>query len=491
MHTSPTTLDPGKVQDVDTGDLIQNLYEGLVSYSEENKIIPQLAEGWTMEDGGKTYVMKLRANAKFHNGRDVTAEDVKFSLERNSDPEFASPTAGSYLADIVGFAEKFEGESDGISGLVVVDSKTIKITIDKPRPYFLGKLTYPCAFIVAKETAKDEEINDVTEVIGTGPFKLAKYDKDQQLEMTPFEDYYLGPPKIGKLVRPVIKDASTRLLKYRNNELDILTLERQDLPAVESDAKLKAELKAVDRPAIYYIGMNQGLYAPFKDVRVRKAFAMAINRAKIAGDIIHLPEAKGFIPAGIDGHRSDIKGIPFDPATARDLLAQAGYPGGKGLPPLTITYREGRPDSQLLAVSTVTDLKKNLGVEVATRAMEWRTFLEARNAKKLQFVGLRWFADYLDPENFISFLLTSKAVENRDGYSNAKVDDLCARADVEPDAEKRRAMYQEAEDLLLEDAARIPAYFGRDMILVKPQVKGLRTNLFGTMVHTTVEIAEK
>jgi ABC-type transport system substrate-binding protein len=490
IHTSPTTLDPGKVQDVDTGDLVQNVFEGLFSYSESNEIQPQLAESYELADGGRTYLIKLR-NAKFHNGRVLTAQDVKFSFERHADPSFGSPTAESYLSDIVGFKDKFSKKTPDISGIKVIDDHTISITIDKPRPYFLGKLTYPCAFVVAKEAAKDDEINEVEEAIGTGPFRLAAYAKDQQVDLDANPDYYLGSPKIAKLVRPVIKDASTRLLKYRNGELDLLTLERQDLPAAEADATLKSEILEVARPAIYYVGLNQGLYAPFRDVRVRKAFAMAINREKIAKDIIKLPVAKGFIPPGIVGAREDIAGIPFDPGTARNLLSQAGFTDGKGMPPLTITYREGRPDSQLLAVSVVTELKKNLGIDVATRSMEWRTFLEARNAKKLQFVGLSWFADYLDPENFLSFLLASDAGENRDGYSNPEFDTLCEQADVESDPVKRIALYQQAENILIEDAARIPVYFGKDVILVKSYVKGLRTNLFGTMSHLTVDTSKE
>ncbi|MDX2066761.1 MAG: peptide ABC transporter substrate-binding protein [Fimbriimonadaceae bacterium] len=489
MHASPTTLDPGKVQDVDTSDLLQNIYQGLVAYDDKNEIVPVLAESWTVEDGGKRYRFRLRGGLKFHSGRAVKASDVVYSLNRHVDPKFGSPTAG-YLSDIVGYADVLAGKATVLKGLSAPNDSEVVIDLDAPRPYFLGKLTYPCAFVVNPERAKGE-ITVETRADGTGPYRLRAYAKDQEVLLEAFDGTVGGRPPTGVLVRPIIKDAATRLLKYRNGELDILTLERQDMAAVEKDAKLRADVVEVPRPVIYYLGMNQARFAPFRDARVRRAFMLGINRKKIAEDVIGLPYAKGFVPPGVTGHRADLAGVPFDPSAARRLLAEAGYPEGHNFPALTITYREGRPDSQLLAVSAVTDLKKNLGINVSARAMEWRSFLEARNAKQLQFVGLSWYADYLDPENFLSFLMRSDASENRDGYANPEFDALCRQADVEMDPSKRTSLYHQAEDILLEDAARIPVYYGRDILLVSPRVSGLRTNLFGTMPHATVTVSAR
>jgi ABC-type transport system substrate-binding protein len=488
IHTAPTTLDPGRVQDVDTGDLMQNLYEGLVSYGEDNKIQPQLAESWTVEDDGRSYVFKLRPGIKFHNGREVTAEDVKWSLERNTNPKLNSPTSADYLADIVGVKERISGKSETINGVTVVDPRTVKITLDKPRPYFLGKLTYPCAFVLAKEAAPPTEIATVAQSVGTGPFKLEKIVPDQEVTLTANLDYYLGAPAIARIQRPIIKDAATRLNKYKNGELDLVTLERQDVAGVEADPNLKAQLKPIPRPAVYYVAMNQGQYKPFRDVRVRKAFFMAIDRNKIASEVIKLPVAKGFVPPGVMGYREALAGVPFDPTQAKKLLAEAGYPNGKGLPPLVLTYREGRPDSELLAVSAITDLGQNLGIKVTSRKMEWRSLLEARNAGKLPFFSGSWYADYLDPQNFLSFLMTSDSTMNNDSYRNPEFDRLCAEADTSLDEAKRIALYQQAEDILLQDAARIPVYYGQDMIMVSPRVTGVRTNLFGQMSNAKVAI---
>ncbi|RYG36734.1 peptide ABC transporter substrate-binding protein [bacterium] len=488
IHTQPTTLDPALVQDVDTGDLVQNIYEGLVAYGEDNKIKPMLAESWTVEDGGKTYVFKIR-KAKFHNGREITAGDFKWTFERNADPKLRSPITLGYLGDIVGIKERGEGKATEISGVTAPDDRTLRITLDKPRPYFLGKLTYPCGFVLAKEVVGNTEINSAKTSVGTGPFTLAEYVPAQQVDLKSFPDYWDGAPKIDRYVRPVIQDAQARLGKFRNGELDMLTLERQDLAAVDSDAKLKPQLRAQPRPAIYYLGMNQGAYAPFKDKRVRRAFAMAVDRKKIADDLVGLPLAGGLVPVGVPGSREDLAPIPYDPEGARALIAQAGFPGGKGLPALTIHYREGRPDSQLLAVAAAQDLEKNIGLKVQPRSMEWRSFLEARNQEKLPFYGASWYGDYLDPQNFLSFLLRTGASENHDGYSNPAFDELVDQGDTMEEGPDRLRIYQTAEDILLDDTARIPVYMGRDMVLVSPRLQGLRYNLLGTMPMSKVTLA--
>ena len=489
LATNPTTLDPGIVQDVDTTELMWNVYEGLVSYGEDNKIRPQLAESWTLENGGRTYVFKLRADAKFHNGAPVTAADFKWTLERNCNKSFTSATAGSYLTDIVGVSDCLAGKTDKISGVEVVDDHTLKITIDQPRAYFLGKLSYPCAYVLPRATTPAKEISTVAQAVGTGPFRVESFASDQEIRLAANPNYYLGAPKLEHIVRPVIKDAATRLNKYRDGGSDVILLERQDLVAVNRDPVLKAELRPLPRPAIYYVAMNQTKYPAFKNFRVRRAFAMAFDRDTFAKEVINLPVAHGLVPPGVLGYRADLEGIPYDPAQAQRLLAEAGYPEGKGLPPLTMYYREGRPDSEILAVSFVTDIQKNLGVKITTNKMEWRSFLEARNAKKLAMVGLSWYGDYLDPQNFLSFLLTSDAVENRDGFNNPEFDRLCREADALSDEKARLALYAQAEDVLLADAGRIPVYFGQDEALVKPRVKGIRFNLFGQMPNLTVTVA--
>lgn len=487
LHNEPPTLDPGVVQDVDAGGLLQDVYEGLVGYSTDNAVVPRLAASWTVSSDGRTYTFKLRPDAKFHNGRAVTAADVKWTMERNLAPALASPTAKAYLGDIVGALAYAAGKAKEVAG-IKANGDVVAITIDQPRAYFLGKLTYPCAFPLAKEVVGTARIGSPASSIGTGPFRMTEYKPSQSVELTAFDGYYGGKPTVARVRRPIVKDAATRLTKYRSGGLDMLTLERQDLSGVSADPKLKGELVPQPRPAIYFLALNPKAYAPFADVRVRRAFAMAIDRKRIAEDVIGLPMAAGLLPPGLPGYRADVKAIPYDVAAARALLTEAGFPGGKGLPPLTISFRAGRPDSERMATAAVTDLRRNLGVTVSGGGMEFAALLDARRAGRLQMTGLSWYGDYLDAQNFLSLLFQTGADQNYESFSDPEFDRLTRAADTATDPALRARDYAAAEDLLLAKAVRIPVYFAQDPLLVKPYVKGLETNLFGTMPARNVRI---
>lgn len=490
LANSLPTLDPAKVQDPETIELLSDVFEGLVGYDENNRIEGRLAEKWTSPDNGKTWVFTLRKGAKFHNGREVVAEDVRWSIERATDKSFGSPTAG-YLKDILGAADKLAGRATQIAGLKVIDPSTIQFTLDKPRPYFLGDLTYPSAFVLAKEAAGTGQINDVKAAVGTGPFRLVSFSPDQEADLEAFKDYHGGAPKLDRIARPIVKDASTRLNQYKTGQFDMLTLQRGDIKAVEGDPQLKAQLKYVPIPSVYYVGLSQINYPPFRDVRVRRAFAMAIDRKRICEELLGgMPEAHGMVPPGIFGYRENYAGLPYDPAQAKKLLADAGYPDGKGLPPLQFMFRAQTPDSQRVAEGVESSLRQNLNFPIKPQMLEVGAFLDKRNKNQLESYFLSWGADYLDPQNFLSLLLMSDSPQNHDGYKNPEFDRLCAQADTTMDEATRTKLYNQAEDILMQDAGRVPIYFGRDAILISPRVKGLHRNLFGDLPHSGVSVAQ-
>lgn len=491
LNANPTTLDPIIVQDVETTPVIKDVFEGLVSWDANNSIRGQLAEKWEISPDGRTYTFHLRKGVLFHNGRPLTADDVKFSLERSCDPSLNSPTALNYLGDIVGAADKLAGKVDRIAGVVAADPLTVRITIDKPRAYFIGKLTYPCAFVVAKEAVRPgKEISSVSEMIGTGPFKADSFEPEQQISLIANDAYYEGRPKLSRIEYLVMKDSMTRLDKFKAGEVDIAGVVRQDVPSLQKDPVLGPEVHLLQRPAVAYLAMNPAGYAPFADVRVRRALVMAIDRKAIADQILNgiNPVAEGILPPGIAGHRDHPKGLPYDPAAAAKLLAQAGYPGGKGMPTLELVIRDQTPDTRVVAEALATQITQNLGIEVKLKTMEWRSMLTARNEKKLGFFILSWYADYLDPQNFLSTLLTTSGPGNKFNYSNPEVDRLCLEADTLQDANRRIRLYQQAEDLVLQDAPWAPLYFVRDAELVSPRVSGLRDNLMGNLPYTQVTV---
>lgn len=490
MNSNPTTLDPAIVQDIDTQGIIVNVFEGLVQWDANNTLQPLLADKWSLSADGKTYTFHIRKGVKFHNGREVTPEDVQYSLERSCSPDLNSPTAANYLGDIVGAKDRIARKADRVSG-IEHDAENVIIHLDKPRPYFLGKLTYPCAYVVAKEGAgAGKEISKIEEMIGTGPFKGDSFQPDQQLTLTAFNEYHGGRPKLDRIEEIVMKDSQTRIDKFRAGEVEMAGVARQDAQTLSKDAKLGNQVQFEARPAVAYAAMSKNGYPPFADARVRRAVAMAVDKKQIVEVLLggSNPLADGILPPGIAGHRDHPNGLPYDPKGAAKLLAAAGFPGGKGLPPLELVIRDQTPDTRIVAEAMASQITQNLGLKVTLKTMEWRSLLEARNHNKLGFFILSWYADYLDPQNFLSTLLTTGGSANHFGYSNPDVDLLCDQADSELDQAKRMALYQKAEDAILNDAPWLPLFYVRDAELVSPNVSGLEQNLLGHLPYAKVEV---
>lgn len=492
MPNNPTKLDPATVEDGDTLEVLTQVFEGLVEYNEHNELVGNLAERWEVSDDGLTYTFYLKKGVKLHSGREMTAEDVKFSWDRAATPSILSPTAEGYMADIVGFEECWSGQAKGLSGVQVVDPYTIRVRIKEPKAYWPMYLQYACYFVVDKDVVGMEPIQSAERMVGTGPFTVEEIKADQQVVLKRFDNYHKGAPKLEKIIRLIVQDANTRRSLYESGQVYWVQLERQDKQYVDQHPEFKNQMHIVDRPAIWYLGFS--LKEPaFKDVRVRKAFAMAINKDRIINegfDGIN-QRADGIIPPDIPGHNPNFRGLPYDPAAAKRLLAEAGYTDGKTFPVMPLYFRADRADTRIVAQHVQQDLLQNLGVTIELQPMEWKALLEKRNKGELPFFHLRWHADYLDPQNFLSFMLHSKARENTLGYSNPRFDQLCDTADRMPltQNEERFRLYQEAERIaVVEDAIWIPIYFQRDIELIRPEVTGIRRSLMGPLPHTETDV---
>jgi len=502
LTAEATTLDPALVEDGTTIDLLQCVFEGLVKWDEHNKIVPGMAEKWEISPDGKTYTFHIRHGVKFHNGREMNADDIKYSFERACSPETKSTTAPVYLKDIVGVSDRLsnkQGVSE-ISGIKVVDPYTVTITIDSAKPYWLGNMTYAAGYVVCKEeiARAGGTVSEIS-AIGTGPFKLAEFKSNYRVVLAANPDYYGGRPKLDYIERPVLIDANLRLNNYEADKLDIVDLSPRDLDRINADPKLKPDLKPFPRAATWYLGLNQDAAgSPFGKRDVRQAFAMAIDKNEIIRVALkgQADIANAIVPPGMDNYTPKINPLPFDPAKAKALLAKAGYPDGKGFPTLTLSYRQDMPWVGDTAQIVRSQLQANLGISVQLRAMEWGQFLKERAAKTLAFTHLRWGADYLDPQNFLSVLLhTSKRVngvddhpENGVGYNNPEFDKLCDQADVEQDVNKRMALYAQAEQIAIDDAPWVTIYYQRDLELIKPRVGHLRDSLLGHLPHLTTTV---
>ncbi len=468
--TDPVTLDPHIAGDATSAEYIVEIFSGLVTLTKDLEVVPDLAEGFDVSPDGLTYTFTLRENAKFHSNRQVTAEDVKWSLERAASRDLSSPTALAYLGDIVGAREHFFGLAEGIPGIEVVDERTVRITIDAPKPYFLAKLTYPTAFVVDRQQVESNPRNWTRRPNGTGPFRLAEWRLGERIVLQANPDYVLGAPRLSEVV--YLLAGGSALTRFENGELDVAYISINDIDrARDPNSNLGPLYKAWPEFSISYIAFNTNV-PPFDDVHVRRAMGLAIDRARIAEVTFSnmLSPATGILMPGMPGFQTTDLTLPFDPDAAKEELALSKYAGN--MPPIVITEvgagAEARTDTQAF----LEQWRTILGIQVEIRQTDFATFLADQDAGRLQAFNAGWIMDYPDPEDILDLKFHSGSSLNDVAYSNAEVDTLLDLARTEADAAARIAYYQEAERLIVQDAAWLPLYFSSTHVVVQPQVTG-------------------
>lgn len=471
----PPTLDPALASDADSSIYIVEIFSGLVTLDKNLKVVPDIAEKWDISPDGKTYTFYLRKEVKFHDGRPVTAQDFKYSIERAANPALLSPTAETYLGDIVGVKDKLNRKAQSVSGVEVVDDYTLKITIDQPKAYFLAKLTFPAAFVVDKNNVERGGRTWTDKPNGTGPFMLKEYVRSQRLILTKNPNYYADPkPQVDEV--DFILGGGSAMTMYENGDLDSVYVTINDIERVSDvNSPLNKELYVGPEFSTNFIVFNTRK-PPFDDPKVRQAFALAIDRAKIVDVVFKKMEttATGILPPGMPGYTENQFNIPYDPAKAKQLLSESKYAGK--LPDITwTTYGQGGSASQYIQAMTAM-LKDNLGVNVSIQQTDWATFIGQINdptRNPYQMFDLAWIADYADPQNFLEILFRSNSTQNWSSYNNPDVDKLLDQAALEKDTQARFKLYQQIEQKILNDYPVIPFTFSQQYELTKPYVKGL------------------
>ena len=475
LGADPTTLDPHLTGDVRSAVFIIEVFGGLVTIDRNLEIVPDLARDWELSNGGKTYTFYLREDAKFHDGRPVTAQDVKWSFERIADPKTESPLVDVFLGDIVGFLDKLKGRGTSVDGVQVIDDHTLSITIDAPRAYFLAKLTYPSAFVLDRNNVEGNP-NWFNQPNGTGPFRLSEYEPGVVLRLTRNEFYHLGPPKVQE-VEFILSGGDSQLM-YENDEIHVTGISLLSLEGILDPSNPLSEevIQAPPSFDVAYVGMN-ATEPPFDDPKVRQALNYALDMETLANTLLEgvVVPAKGILPPSFPGYNTNVQGYEYNPEKARQLLSESKYGDNLDDFPrvtLTIPGSFGAPVSPLME-AILQMWRNNLGVEMDLLQTEWAIFLQDLNQRRFQmFGGLAWVADYPDPENFLDVLFHSESSNNHTQYSNKTVDGLLEEARVELDQQTRFEIYHQVENLILEDAPWVPLYHGDSgYVLLKPNVK--------------------
>ncbi len=463
-------LDPIQLRDEGTAEYIVEIFGGLVTLDLDLQVQPDLAEKWDISPDGKTYTFTLRNNILFHNGRRVTAEDVKYSLDRASDPANNSPVASLYLSDIVGFDERFRGSATELSGVKVIDERTVQIDIVEPASFFLAELTYPVAYVVDREQIENDPNNWTRHPNGTGPFKLKEFQPAEKIVLVRNDNYHLGAPLLDEVVFELA--GGSIFTRFENDELHIGAVPAGEIDAIRAgSSELSDEYRPANRMAVGYIAFNTDK-APFDDLKVRQALAMAVNREQI-NQVLFFDTSRvadGILPPEMPGYTESVASLPYDPEKARRLLAESKY--ADDMPRITLTFGGSAGDSPATLVAMQDAWQQNLGIEVEIQSVDAAAFLRELRRKTFQMFATGWAADYPDPEDFIDKLFASDSEQNEQGYSNPEVDALLAEARYEPDAVRRDQLYAEAEQIIIDDAAIIPTFWPVEHLLVKSCVEG-------------------
>lgn len=487
LGAEPETLDPARMTGLPEGTAINCLLEGLTRYDANNVPQPAIAEKWDISPDGLTYTFHLR-DAKWSNGDPVTADDFVYSWLRALDPNTAADYA--YQLFYIKGAEEYNGGNGKKEDVAVkaLDPKTLQVTLKAPAPQFLGLTAFQTYMPVnAKMDQQNTEWYKSPETyICNGPFKLARWEHNQKLEMVKNENYWDAKSvKLAKLDMTLVESYDTAYNMYKTDQVDILveSVPTQEIPQL----KASGELKIYPDTALYFYRFNVKK-KPLDDVRVRKALAMAIDRQAIIDNITQAEQkpAFGYVPFGfVDADGKDFQansGNAFfkeDAAAAKQLLAEAGFPDGKGFPKLKLLYNTNEAH-QKVAQAVQQMWKKNLGIDVELVNQEWQVYLDSMDHQNFDICRSGWSPDYLDPMTFIDMFVTEPPENNNDtNWGNKNYDALVKKANSTGNQKERMAAMHEAEKILMDEMPIMPIYYYTKPCLIKDNVKDVIIPPFG------------
>lgn len=428
------SLDPHATNDAPSSKVTVQIYDRLVEQDDNMEVVPGLAESWEQPDGVTT-IFHLRKGIKFHNGEPLTANDVKFSLDRM----MASPQ----VSHIVGTLDKVE----------VIDENTVKLTTKQPFGALLSHLSHPTAAILNEKAVKEYGDSYGQHPVGTGPYKFVSWASGDRIVLEANPDYYLGEAPIKNVIIRAIAEATNRTIGLETGEIDIAyDLEGMDKDRVREDQNLVF----LEEPSlgIDYIGFNTKK-APFNDVRVRQAIASVINVDDIISTVYKgsAVRANSLIGPKVFGHTDDAKAWTVDIEKAKALLAEAGYPDGFK----SKIWINENPDRRDIAI-ILQDQLRAVGIDIAVETLEWGAFLEGTSRGDHEMFILGWVTVTGDADYGLFPLLHSSCfggAGNRSFYDNPKVNELLTKARNSNDQEERKALYREVQIIAQED---VPYY---------------------------------
>lgn len=487
LGASPETLDPTMSTGLPEATIQNALFEGLYRYDKDKKLQPAVAEKVDISADGTKFVFTIRKGVKWSNGDPVTAHDFEYSWKRLLDKNTAAEYA--YQAFYIKNGEEFNAgkvSADQV-GVKATDDYTLEVELVAPTPYFLDLTAFANLFPLHKDTVEANKnwASSPDTIIGNGPYKMVKFQAQEKVEMVKNENYWDAKNvNLDKLIMTFVEDENTELSMFESNQIDIA----ESVP-VKDTKKLLADGEAVSfpEPGTYYYIFNCNK-KPFDNAKVRKAFTYAINRQAIIDNITQAGQkpALAFTPYGfpdvtVDKDFRSVGGDYFkdnDVEKAKQLLAEAGYPDGKGLPEIEILYNT-MESHQKIAEAIAQMWKENLGANVKLRNTEWGVYLNERDEGNFMVARAGWMADYNDAMTYMDMHITDGG-NNDSFWSNAEYDKLISEAKASNDQKVRMEKMHEAEKILMDEMPIAPIYFYVNVNMYKPWVQGVYTPPFGS-----------
>lgn len=485
INGNPFNIDPTLAYENNGIMVITNAFEGLIEMNDKGEPVPAVAESWTSNEDFSEYVFNIRKDAKWSDGKSVTAHDFVYAWRRAADPATASEFAYFmyYLknGEAVNYGEKSVEEL----GVVAVDDHTLKVTLEEPINYIYHIFAFPTYFPVREDVVSENPEKWTLEgstYISNGPFVMKEWKQNEAIILIKNEQYWgKNQVKLDQVDLQIINDSNTALVAYESGQID----GSYSVPSTEIPRLLVENSEFYLHPSliIEYIEFNT-LAAPFDDIRVRQAFSYAVNRKDITDKITLGGEspAFGLVPYGIQLGGLDFReaggtyGIKADASNideARALLAEAGYPNGEGLPEIVLNIRSGG-GNQRLGEALMEMWKQNLGVDnIKLLPQEDKVHYTDLSAGNFQFGTAGWLADYPHPMSFLDMWMTGSGYNNT-GYNNETFDELIKKSKVAKNTEETLKYLHDAEDLWMNEHVVAPMYYSSQTVLVKDYVKGFQ-----------------
>ncbi len=506
LNSDPKTIDPQLNSAADGGHIVNNIFEGLMR-EVNGKLEPAMAETYDVSDDGLKYTFHLR-DAKWSDGKPVTAQDFEYAWKRALNPEVASEYAFQ-LFYVKGGQDYFEnnGKIEDVA-VKAVDEKTLEVELTGPTPYFLDLTTFYTLMPVRKDMveqdpegwAKDPEL-----AVTNGPFKLEEYSTGDKIVLTKNEHYWQADKvKVDKIIASMIVEASTALTAYQNDELDAM----DEFPVQEIPRLVVEDPTFEIRPLVgtYYYIFNV-TKEPTDDLRVRKALTYAIDRKAIVDTVTKGGEtpATGYVPPSLTDSQGrnfrEVNGdfnIEAKPKLeeAKALLAEAGYPEGEGFPKITLIYNTNEKH-KAVAEAIQEMWRKNLGIEVELTNQEWAVFQDTRHEGNFEIARAGWLGDYADPMTFLDMWTSYsgnndaqwRTTDTFDCPANDRFTEVIEQSKVVSGEERDNLLY-EAEKLMMDDLIVMPIYYYTDPTAVKERVQGWEKTKLGHWWFGFADIVE-